>query len=392
MTDAKKDKTYGKDLYILRRQPSSIMCVPIINQGRLKGILYLENNVVSGAFTPERIKVCQILASQSAISLENVRLYEEMKQEVKQRRQAEETLHSIMKGTAAVTGDNFFASLVQHLSKSFHVRYAFITECRGQVKKEARTIAFWNNDRLAENVTYDISETPCVNVLAGETCFYPKDVQKLFPNDFDLVDMNAEGYLGIPLLNSSNQVIGHLAVLDDKSMSQTPQGLSLLNIFAARAGAELERLYAEKELHNAMEEVERLKNQLHAENIYLQEEIRQQHNFEEIIGNSPALLETLKKVERVAPTDATVLITGETGTGKELIARAVHNLSTRKKRPLVKVNCAAISAGLVESELFGHTKGAFTGAVDRRIGRFELSNGGTIFLDEVGELPLGNTG
>ncbi len=138
----------------------------------------------------------------------------------------------------------------------------------------------------------------------------------------------------------------------------------------------------------AHEEVRRLRDQLAAENTYLQEEIRSEHNFEEIIGNSPALLALLKQVDQVAPTGATVLISGETGTGKELIARAIHKSSGRKGRALVKVNCAAISAGLVESELFGHVKGAFTGAIEKRIGRFDLANGGTIFLDEVGELPL----
>jgi len=138
----------------------------------------------------------------------------------------------------------------------------------------------------------------------------------------------------------------------------------------------------------AHEEVRRLRDQLAAENAYLQEEIRSEHNFEEIVGNSPALLTLLQQVDQVAPTDATVLISGETGTGKELIARAIHIRSGRKARALVKVNCAAISAGLVESELFGHVKGAFTGAIEKRMGRFELANSGTIFLDEVGELPL----
>jgi formate hydrogenlyase transcriptional activator len=136
------------------------------------------------------------------------------------------------------------------------------------------------------------------------------------------------------------------------------------------------------------EEIASLKARLEKENVYLQEEIRTEHNFEEIVGDSPPLLALLRRVDQVAPTDSTVLIYGETGTGKELIARAIHDRSNRKNRPLVKVNCSAISAGLVESELFGHVKGAFTGAFERRIGRFELADGGTIFLDEVGELPL----
>jgi PAS domain S-box-containing protein len=126
---------------------------------------------------------------------------------------------------------------------------------------------------------------------------------------------------------------------------------------------------------------------LQEQNLYLQEEIKAVHNFDEIIGRSPALLAVLDKVARVAPNDTTVLINGETGTGKELIARAIHSASRRAARPLIKLNCAALPAGLVESELFGHEKGAFTGAITRRIGRFELADGGTLFLDEVGELP-----
>jgi transcriptional regulator with GAF, ATPase, and Fis domain len=134
--------------------------------------------------------------------------------------------------------------------------------------------------------------------------------------------------------------------------------------------------------------MEQERARLAAQNVYLQEEIKSVHNFEEIIGQSPALLDVLEKVQRVARTDATVLITGETGTGKELIARAIHSASQRRDKPLIKVNCAALPVGLVESELFGHEKGAFSGAISRRVGRFELANGGTIFLDEVGEVPL----
>ena len=133
--------------------------------------------------------------------------------------------------------------------------------------------------------------------------------------------------------------------------------------------------------------MEQEKARLQQQNLYLQEEIKSDHNFEEIIGQSQALTAVLDNVRRVAATDATVLIMGETGTGKELIARAVHSSSQRKDKPLIKINCAALPAGLVESELFGHEKGAFTGAIARRVGRFELAHGGTIFLDEIGELP-----
>jgi PAS domain S-box-containing protein len=133
--------------------------------------------------------------------------------------------------------------------------------------------------------------------------------------------------------------------------------------------------------------MEREKARLAAQNVYLQEELKAAHNFDEIVGQSPALVAVLQRVSKVAATDSTVLITGETGTGKELIARAVHSAGPRKGRPLIKLNCAALPTGLIESELFGHEKGAFTGATARKPGRFELADGGTLFLDEVGELP-----
>ena len=157
-----------------------------------------------------------------------------------------------------------------------------------------------------------------------------------------------------------------------------------------KAHDELEERVRERtgELSLALTQVKDLKNRLQAENVYLQEEIKLSHNFEEIVTKSGVLKKTLSQVEQVATTGATVLILGESGTGKELIARAVHNLSTRRDRSLVKVDCAALPGNLIESELFGHEKGAFTGAVSRRIGRFELADGGTIFLDEIGELPL----
>jgi transcriptional regulator with GAF, ATPase, and Fis domain len=138
----------------------------------------------------------------------------------------------------------------------------------------------------------------------------------------------------------------------------------------------------------AREQAEAEFNRLHGLNLYLRDEIQAEHDFEEMVGASAALRAVLGEVETVAGTQATVLVTGETGTGKELIARALHNRSARQAKPLIKLNCATIPANLAESELFGHEKGAFTGALARKLGRFELANGGTLFLDEVGELPL----
>src|SRR5262249_1741822 len=149
-----------------------------------------------------------------------------------------------------------------------------------------------------------------------------------------------------------------------------------------------DRKQAEDDLQQALGEIRKLKDQLYKENIALREEIDKASMFEEIVGESPALHGVLRRVAKVAMTDSPVLIHGETGTGKELIARAIHKRSPRAGHAFVSVNCAAVPSSLIASELFGHEKGAFTGAIQRRTGRFELAEGGTIFLDEIGDLPL----
>jgi len=189
-----------------------------------------------------------------------------------------------------------------------------------------------------------------------------------------------QSYCVVPLVAMGNS-IGTFTLWSEARDRYSPADAELLREIANQIAIAIANM-------KSYEEIKALKGRLEKENVYLQEEIRNVHNFEEIVGSSPALLSLLRKVDQVAPTDSSVLIYGETGTGKELVARAIHDRSNRKNRPLVKVNCSAISAGLVESELFGHVKGAFTGAFERRIGRFELADGGTIFLDEVGELPL----
>ena len=300
-------------------------------------------------------------------------------------RQAEELLHAITQGTAAVTGTRFFTSLVEHLAAALKVRRVYVAECLENDR--ARTRALWM-DGFRPTFEYDLRETPCMKVTKGETCLYAQNVRQYFPHIELLAQLNAQSFLGVPLWDSSHRVIGHMVLVDDKPMSEDPLWISVLQTFATRAGVELEREQAEEKLREALAQVESLKNRLQAENVYLQEEIRTEHKFDEMVGQGHALVAVLQKVERIAATDATVLVMGETGTGKELIARALHSRSGRKHRPLVKVNCGAVPASLIESELFGHVKGAFTGAIDRRVGRFELADGGTLFLDEVSELTL----
>jgi formate hydrogenlyase transcriptional activator len=201
-----------------------------------------------------------------------------------------------------------------------------------------------------------------------------------YPAEAQALADGVRSYVIVPLV-ARGRCIGTLAVAAARADQYSERDVSFLQEVASQVALAIENMIA-------YEEIAGLKARLERENAYLQEEIHQEHDFAQMVGSSEPLLAVLALVENVAPTDSTVLILGETGTGKELIARAIHDQSPRRERPLVKVNCTAISAGLVESEFFGHVKGAFTGALERRIGRFQLADGGTIFLDEVGELPL----
>jgi formate hydrogenlyase transcriptional activator len=204
--------------------------------------------------------------------------------------------------------------------------------------------------------------------------------EREFPMEERAFADGIRSYAIVPLVARGTS-LGALAVASTRPAAYSKADVAFLGEAAGQVALAIENM-------RAYEEIAALKARLERENVYLQEEIHREHDFVEMVGTSAALLEVLARVEQVAPTDATVLVLGETGTGKELIARAIHDKSRRRPRPLVKVNCSALSAGLVESELFGHVKGAFTGAFERRVGRFELADGGTIFLDEVTELPL----
>jgi formate hydrogenlyase transcriptional activator len=194
-----------------------------------------------------------------------------------------------------------------------------------------------------------------------------------------LLDEGVRAFCSIPLL-SHDRVLGALNIGRRRNDAFSPEDIELLGEVAKQIAIAVENAQSYRQITE-------LKDKLAKEKLYLEEEIRTEHNFEEIVGESAALRRVLKEVETVAPTDSTVLIRGETGTGKELIARAIHQLSPRRERTFVKLNCAAIPTGLLESELFGHEKGAFTGAITHKIGRFELAHQGTLFLDEVGDIP-----
>jgi formate hydrogenlyase transcriptional activator len=243
-----------------------------------------------------------------------------------------------------------------------------------------------------ESVTFAMprtTEVPLVDSLASEVMLHGKPVTFRYE---DLVDRNRDDLLKSVLIQGVRTIIlipittchgqlGTMNLFSFQDQTLDSSDTNLLMEIATQVGIALENA-------TAFQEIAALKERLAQEKHYLEDEIRTEHNFEQIVGESEALKKTLVNVELAASSGATVLLLGETGTGKELIARAIHNLSIRNSRTFVKLNCAAIPAGLLESELFGHEKGAFTGAINQRIGYFELADKGTLFLDEVGDIPL----
>ena len=418
----------------------------------------------------------------------------------------EAALRLVVEGTASETGTEFFRALVKNLAAVMGTAGAWVTEYLPHARR-LRAYAFWLNGKFVENFEYAIAGTACAPVVESKKLVHiPDRLVELYPDDPDLIALNAVSYLGVPLLDPRGEVMGHLSILDSKPLPTETRLISLFEIFAARASAEQLRLRQEMEVRVREEElsalldsamdavvvldsggaiarvnpaaerlfgctvedllgenlrdflppesavqftafvkeldgqpadrrqlwipqsfpvlrwdkssfpaeatISRFANRGHVfhtiilrnvderlaaerriallaeETEYLRESVRELAGMGDMLGASPAMKELFEALKRVAVTDATVLICGETGTGKELIARSIHQSGPRKDKSLVRVNCAAIPGTLMESEFFGHERGAFTGATTRREGRFGLADGGTIFLDEVGELPL----
>lgn len=256
-----------------------------------------------------------------------------------------------------------------------------------------RVLYFWNEQGVLPEVELSLDNFP----WCGSRLLHGKSIRIATVADFPpegRADASSFRSLGLKSLTAVPMIIGNdtLGALTfgtlHREIKWTAQDLADLQVIADLYTNIVARINNRKALDSALDELRMAKERLEAENVYLREEISSTHSFDEIIGDSQALRRCLLKVEKVAGTTTTVLIQGETGTGKELVARALHDRSDRRRRPLVKVNCAALPANLIESELFGHEKGAFTGAVTKKRGRFDLADGGTLFLDEICDFPL----
>jgi PAS domain S-box-containing protein len=336
LEDAAAPHPFSTDVYLQQRRARSILCLPLVRQGRLIGVLYLENTLTPHVFTPARTAVLKVLASQAAISLENARLYADLQHAEERVRQDEQELRQLI---------------------DFVPQHILVTRADG-------TPLYANQGLLAYH-GMTLQDVQAEDFLAR--LVHPDDRPKLDERQ-RAISQGTAWEAEVRLRRRDGQYRWFLL----RSHPLRNEHGVIIRRYTTATDIE-ERKQAEEKVHT--------------ENLVLRQELSKAAMFEEIVGASPALQAVLERVAKVASTESTVLITGETGTGKELLARAIHKRSARAARAFISVNCAVIPPSLLAAELFGHEKGAFTGAQQRRLGRFELADGGTLFLDEIGEVP-----
>jgi formate hydrogenlyase transcriptional activator len=347
-----------------------------------------------GRLVPQRVTDTELqfmerVASQVAVAVDNAlnlatsQAYQSQLARERDRLQVLLEINNVLITSREVP--ELFRGIVKTLERVIHHDYtslALLDSQTGLLKIYALDFP-GNQSLIKQEITVPRDTSPSSQAIASGQPFLARGAEiDRYPNEIikALRTSGVQTICCVPLI-TRGETFGTLNVASRRIEAFSPQDVELLQQVAAQIAIAVENALAFKE-------IEALKNKLAEEKLYLEEEIRSEFNFEEIIGESPALKRALAQVELAAPAGTTVLLLGETGTGKELFARAIHNLSPRRDRTFVKVNCAAIPSGLLESELFGHERGAFTGAMNQKIGRFELADRGTLFLDEVGDLPL----
>src|SRR5262249_40225924 len=362
--------------------------VPLISQGRGLGVVSMTSRR-ENAFTNEDAELFTQIAGQLAIAVDNALNFERARDAEAEAKRKSERLQMLLEINNALVSQLSLRELVRAISTTLRATMGYDSATVGLYDAETNQLRAYVFD-LPENIQPIEEGTviPLEGSVGGramessEPVFINRADRARAHSEFDL--RIVEGGIrsaGVLPLMAHGRKLGLLGVLSFREDAFPAADQELLGHVAKQIAIAVENALA-------FHEIETLKNKLTSEKLYLEDEIRTEHNFEELIGFSSAFKRILKQVETVAPTESAVLIRGETGTGKELLARAIHNLSARSERSLVKINCAAIPTGLIESELFGHEKGAFTGAITQRIGRFELAHKGTLFLDEVGDIPL----
>ncbi|MGQ0557226.1 MAG: sigma-54-dependent Fis family transcriptional regulator [Nitrospiraceae bacterium] len=363
-------------------------CVPLIMQGRKLGVLGLLS-FREDAFPEERQQLLCQIADQIAIATENALNFERARKAEQALTRQLERERMLMEINNAVVSHLELPKLLKAVSASLrhvipHDFAGFGIYDLASNQLLGHSLDFPSNQEFGGiGDPIPLEGTPEGLAFTSQKTVLIKNLNLVeFPAE--IVQRGAAAGLksgcAVPLI-AHGRALGTLSVVSLRENAFSDDDAGLLSNIGSQLAIAVENVLAYQEIAN-------LKDKLNKEKLYLEDEIRNELNFEEIIGESPTIKKVLKQVGIVAPTDSTVLIFGETGTGKELLARAIHDRSKRRERTFVKLNCAAIPTGLIESELFGHERGAFTGAIATKVGRFELADGGTLFLDEVGEIPL----
>ena len=366
----------------------SFCAVPLTTAQRRLGALGF-GSLQETAYDDADLEFLHQVARQVAVAVDNVLNYESVQSAQRQLAHESDRLRLLLEVNNAVVSRldlrDVFAATAASLRRVIPHALAslYLYDPDKEVVSRHALDSPSGKGLLQEGFVGPIDSTPAGPAIrTGKPALFEEDDLKRLQSDVARL-LLAEGVKSgccVPLA-SHNRLLGTLNIASLRPGAFSQDDVDLLSQVANQIAIAVENALA-------FREIEDLKNKLAEEKLYLEDEIRTEYNFEEIVGESAALKRILKQVETVAPTDSTVLIRGETGTGKELIARAIHNLSKRRERTFVKMNCAAIPTGLLESELFGHERGAFTGAIAQKVGRFELAHGGTLFLDEVGDIPL----
>ena len=384
-----EETQFPRSLAILREhQVKSYCLLTLMSAHRCIGILGF-GNVSEAAYSKADLDFMQQAANQVAVSLDNALNYRVALAHQQQLSRERDRLGLLLDVTNALVSsldfDALFASVTDCMRRVIPHDYASLAlhdAESGQLRFQA--VELNSGQALVQpQVSASAESSPAgVAFSSGKPVSFDLDGLRRFPSVTTqmMFSQGIQFLCCLPLI-TKNGVLGTLNIGSRQSNALQQDDLELLTQVAAQTAIALDNALA-------YQQIATLKDRLNKEKLYLEDEIRTEYHFGAIVGESQALKKVLRLVETVAPTDSTVLIRGETGTGKELIARAIHGLSTRQERTFVKLNCAAIPTGLLESELFGHEKGAFTGAIAQRIGRFELAHLGTLFLDEVGDIPL----
>jgi len=376
-------------MLIVKEGMRSNLTLPLVAGGKPIGVVFFSSRE-TGTYDEQHARLLKRLAGHIAISIEKAQFLQKLEQEVHRQTmelKRSEERYRLLVGLGQIINSSLdLRQVFQHAAEEIHKlvgcdRVSLILVSSEDNSRRGFALEFAQDAKWVEIPTQSLSDSAAQWVIEHRQPRIARDLAQARPfvEDRQLFEQGYRAYVYLPLI-CRNQSVGILGLANRKENQLELWDLQLLNELSNVLATALDNA-------SAYTQIAQLKAQLEEENVYLRDEIKTEHDFSNLVGEGRAMQQVRKAIEQVATTDSTVLILGETGTGKELIARAIHELSPRRNHLLVKVNCAAMAPGVITSELFGHEQGAFTGATKRRLGRFELAQQGSIFLDEIAEIP-----